>query len=160
MSTAPPDSRRPTRLCPAVEVIWRRGGGRPHASRVFPVVTQPVAALRTYSFGQVHARRRSCRVPLATFHGSRRVALSRLNVFPKDAPGVLNGAPDCLLVGIIHNGNTTPKQIFKPMPGDTKSRTLATSAAEARLLSRPCSLTSTGPRPTFFGHARTSDIRE
>jgi hypothetical protein len=38
-----------------------------------------------------------------TFHGSRRVALSPLNVFPEDAPGVLDGAQERLLVGIIHN---------------------------------------------------------
>src|SRR5260221_14295637 len=37
-----------------------------------------------------------------TLHGSGRVGLPRLNVFPKDAPGVLDSAQDRLLVGIIH----------------------------------------------------------
>jgi len=36
-------------------------------------------------------------------HGSRRVARSRLNVLPEDAPGVLYGAHERILVGIIDN---------------------------------------------------------
>ena len=34
-----------------------------------------------------------------TLHGSRRVRLPRLNVFPKDTPGVLDSAQERLLVG-------------------------------------------------------------
>src|SRR4030088_3401574 len=43
------------------------------------------------------------------FHGSRCVTLSPLLVFPKDAPGVLDGAQDSLLVGIIHNATQLPQ---------------------------------------------------
>ncbi len=42
-----------------------------------------------------------------TFHGSLRVAWSRFNVFPQDAPSVLNGAQERVLVGIIHSGHAT-----------------------------------------------------
>ena len=35
-----------------------------------------------------------------TLHGSRRVRLPRLKVFPKDAPGVLNGTNEHVLVRI------------------------------------------------------------
>jgi hypothetical protein len=38
-----------------------------------------------------------------TFHGSLRVSRSRLHVFPKDAPGVLNGTQKRLLVWTIHD---------------------------------------------------------
>ena len=42
-----------------------------------------------------------------TFYGSLRVTGSRLNVFPQDAPSVLNGAQERVLVGIIHSGHAT-----------------------------------------------------
>ncbi|SHG50774.1 hypothetical protein SAMN05443248_1784 [Bradyrhizobium erythrophlei] len=38
-----------------------------------------------------------------TVHCSRRVTRAQLNVFPQDAPGVLNGANDRVLVGAIHD---------------------------------------------------------
>ena len=40
-----------------------------------------------------------------TFHRSLRVPA----VFPQDAPGVLNGANDGILVGIVHDGTPTPR---------------------------------------------------
>src|SRR5947207_12820423 len=40
-----------------------------------------------------------------TFHRSLRVPA----VFPQDAPGVLNGANDRILVGIVHDGTPTPR---------------------------------------------------
>ena len=42
-------------------------------------------------------------------HSSPRVALSRFNVFPKDAPCVLDGAQDSLLVWIIHDTAQLPR---------------------------------------------------
>jgi hypothetical protein len=49
-----------------------------------------------------------------TFNGSRRVARSWLDVFPKDAPRVPNGAQDGILVRAMHDANaTTPKIRFK-----------------------------------------------
>ena len=41
-----------------------------------------------------------------TFNRSRRVSRARLNVFPQDAPSVLNGMNDRILVWIIHDGGT------------------------------------------------------
>jgi len=53
-----------------------------------------------------------------TFHRSLRVPA----VFPQDAPGVLNGANDGILVGIVHDRYATPRkrnqdwrQIFVPV---------------------------------------------
>jgi hypothetical protein len=37
------------------------------------------------------------------FHRPRRVALSRLNIFAKDAPSVLKGTHERIMVGTIHN---------------------------------------------------------
>jgi hypothetical protein len=42
-----------------------------------------------------------------TFHRSFRVAA----VFPQDVPGVLNGANDGILVGIVHDGTPTKSGI-------------------------------------------------
>jgi hypothetical protein len=39
-----------------------------------------------------------------TFYRSGSVARPGLNVFPQDAPSVLNGAHQRILVGIIHDG--------------------------------------------------------
>src|SRR5258705_2116236 len=39
-----------------------------------------------------------------TLHGSRRVARSRFNVFPQDAPSVLYGANERILIATIHRG--------------------------------------------------------
>jgi hypothetical protein len=53
-----------------------------------------------------------------TFHRSRRVPA----IFPQDAPSVLNGANDGILVGIVHDGtqlhesgNQAWRQIFVPV---------------------------------------------
>jgi hypothetical protein len=43
-----------------------------------------------------------------TFYRSGSVARPGLNVFPKDAPGVLDGAQDSLLVWIIHDTAQLP----------------------------------------------------
>ncbi len=40
-----------------------------------------------------------------TFHRSLRIPA----VFPQDAPSVLNGANDGILVGIVHDGTPTPR---------------------------------------------------
>src|SRR6266576_4695463 len=53
-----------------------------------------------------------------TFHRSLRVPA----VFPQDAPGVLNGANDGIVVGIVNDGTPTPRnqdsrwgRIFVPL---------------------------------------------
>ena len=53
-------------------------------------------------------------------HRSRRVPRPRLNVFPQNAPSVLYGADERILVGIIHNGpHTSTEPGFKRMPTDS-----------------------------------------
>jgi len=42
-----------------------------------------------------------------TCHRSRRVTRPRLNVFPKDASGILDGAQNRVLVGIIHSARNS-----------------------------------------------------
>jgi hypothetical protein len=56
-----------------------------------------------------------------------RVALSWLNIFPKDAPSVFDGAQDSLLVGIIHNGTQLHRTGIQAgagriVPGDHRRR--------------------------------------
>ena len=45
-----------------------------------------------------------------TFHRSLRVPA----VFPQDAPGVLNGANDGIVVGIVHDGTQLHESGIKP----------------------------------------------
>jgi hypothetical protein len=45
-----------------------------------------------------------------TFYRSGSVARPGLNVFPKDAPSVLKGSQDRLLVGTIHDVRYFPQQ--------------------------------------------------
>jgi hypothetical protein len=57
---------------------------------------------------------------LQTFHRSRRVPRSRLDIFPENAPGVLNGPYQNLLVGIIHSGNPRVTEVRNWPPTSTE----------------------------------------
>jgi len=56
-----------------------------------------------------------------TFHRSRRVPA----IFPQDAPSVLNGANDGILVGIIHDGTPTPRKRESSLEANFRSRLAA-----------------------------------
>jgi hypothetical protein len=57
-----------------------------------------------------------------------------LNVFPQDAPSVLNGANKCILVGIIHGGTQFHMRKFKPGKADSfRRRAVAVSSIPRQL---------------------------
>jgi len=73
------------------------------------------AGLFFYSTSRITLRRfrrsSACTTSLLSSTASRRShrSLGVPAVFPQDAPGVLNGANDGILVGIVHDGTPTPR---------------------------------------------------
>jgi hypothetical protein len=72
-----------------------------------------------------------------TFYRSGSVARPGLNVFPKDAPGVLDGAQDSLLVWIIHDVRNSLNRTDSRLKRNFRSSlALRFNASEAIAISR------------------------
>src|SRR5258706_12322078 len=72
-----------------------------------------------------------------TLHRSRRVPRSRLYIFPENAPGVLNGPYQNLLVGIIHSGNPRVTEVRNWPPTATELHRLPLGECPASSLRAP-----------------------
>jgi hypothetical protein len=71
-----------------------------------------------------------------TVHCSRRVTLAGLNVFPQDAPSILNGTNQRVLVGVIHDATQLLKLAFKVEDEFSFPVTLRFNVSEAVAIGR------------------------
>ena len=109
------------------------GSHRRLALRV-PLIIRPAVLRDADLSGQARARRRSYRAPLADVPRSAPRRGVRAQYIPQDAPGVLNGTHQRILIRIIHDSTELYRMAIQSREGQIRSTRAASFAKAAAKL--------------------------